>query len=148
MQEYFSVIIILIIKKFFNPLVMFTLQSNLARPSLRTADAFSVIASLPPLFFGGREAMTGNASAVRRLDPALIAWLVVIKKISQLQLVYSYHPSNIPFSVKKSFLLYQKSIQTWPHFVSFFSSPQFYLMNSVKLQTWVPLTSPGYKFNW
>ena len=134
MQEYFSVIIILIIKKFFNPLVMFTLQSNLARPSLRTADAFSVIASLPPLFFGGREAMTGNASAVRRLDPALIAWLVVIKKISQLQLVYSYHRSNIPFSVNKSFLVYQKSIQTW-HFVSFFSSPQFYLLNSVKLLT-------------
>ena len=69
-QEQFSVIIILIIKKFFNPLVMFTLQSNLARPSLRTADAFPVIASLPPLFFGGREAMTGNASAVRGLDPA------------------------------------------------------------------------------
>ena len=62
--------IILIVKKFFNPLVMFTLQSNLARPSLRTSDAFPVIASLPPLFFGGREAMTGNASAVRRLDPA------------------------------------------------------------------------------
>ena len=62
--------IILIVKKFFNPLVMFTLQSNLARPSLRTADAFLVIASLPSLFFGGREAMTKNASAVRRLDPA------------------------------------------------------------------------------
>ena len=37
--------------------------------SLRTADAFPVVASLPPkkLFFGGREATTGNASAVRRL---------------------------------------------------------------------------------
>ena len=32
--------------------------------SLRTADAFPVVASL----FGGREATTGNASAVRRLD--------------------------------------------------------------------------------
>ena len=32
--------------------------------SLRTADAFPVVASLP---FGGREATTGNASAVRRL---------------------------------------------------------------------------------
>ena len=35
--------------------------------SLRTADAFPVVASLPPLLFGGREATTGNASAVRRL---------------------------------------------------------------------------------
>ena len=35
--------------------------------SLRTADAFLVVASLPPLFFGGREATTGNAFAVRRL---------------------------------------------------------------------------------
>ena len=34
--------------------------------SLRTADAFPVVASLPPIF-GGREATTGNASAVRRL---------------------------------------------------------------------------------
>ena len=50
---------------------MFTLQSNLARPSLQAADAFPVVASLPPLVFGGREATTGNASAVRRLDPAL-----------------------------------------------------------------------------
>ena len=33
--------------------------------SLRTADPFPVVASL--LFFGGREATTGNASAVRRL---------------------------------------------------------------------------------
>ena len=35
--------------------------------SLRSADAFPVVASLPPLFFGGREATTGNASALRRL---------------------------------------------------------------------------------
>ena len=49
---------------------MFKLQGNLARPSLLTADAFLVIASLPSLFFGGREAMTRDASAVRRLDPA------------------------------------------------------------------------------
>ena len=34
--------------------------------SLRTADAFSVVASLPPKE-KGREATTGNASAVRRL---------------------------------------------------------------------------------
>ena len=44
-------------------------------PSLRIADAFPVVASLPPknrtLFFGGREATTGNASAVRRL---ILAW--------------------------------------------------------------------------
>ena len=36
----------------------------------RTADTFPVVASLPPkiaLFFGGREATTGNVSAVRRL---------------------------------------------------------------------------------
>ena len=42
------------------------------RLSPRTADAFPVVASLPPqtLFFGGREATTGNASAVRRLNEA------------------------------------------------------------------------------
>ena len=44
---------------------------NCAGTSLRTADAFPVVASLPPknslLFFGGREARTGNASAVQRL---------------------------------------------------------------------------------
>ena len=33
--------------------------------SLRSADSFPVVASL--LFFGGREATTGNASAPRRL---------------------------------------------------------------------------------
>ena len=33
--------------------------------SLRTTDAFPVVTSLPP--FGGREATTGTASAVRRL---------------------------------------------------------------------------------
>ena len=48
--------------------------------SLRIADAFPVVRSLPPknsvaifrkiatLFFGGRERTTGNASAVRRLQ--------------------------------------------------------------------------------
>ena len=40
-------------------------------PSLRTADAFPVVFFLPPknsvAIFGGREATTGNASAVRRL---------------------------------------------------------------------------------
>ena len=36
-------------------------------PSLRTVDAFPVVTSLPPKNFGGREATTGNASAVRRL---------------------------------------------------------------------------------
>ena len=39
---------------------------------MRTADALPVVASLPPknstLFFGGTEATTGNASAVRRLS--------------------------------------------------------------------------------
>ena len=41
-----------------------------AGSSLRTADAFPVVASLAPLFFGGREATTGNASAARRLGRA------------------------------------------------------------------------------
>ena len=44
--------------------------------SLRTADVFPVVASLPPrillflllLFFEGREAMIGNTSSVRMLD--------------------------------------------------------------------------------
>ena len=36
--------------------------------SLRTADAFPLVASLPPIFRREREATTGNASAVRRLD--------------------------------------------------------------------------------
>ena len=47
--------------------------------SLRIADVFPVVRSLPPnsvaifrkiatLFFGGREPTTGNASAVRRLQ--------------------------------------------------------------------------------
>ena len=39
--------------------------------SLRTAYAFPVVVSLPlkiALFFRGREATTGNASAVRRLS--------------------------------------------------------------------------------
>ena len=34
---------------------------------LRTADAFPVVPFLPPKNSGGREATTGNASAVRRL---------------------------------------------------------------------------------
>ena len=46
-------------------------ESLLGEHSLRTADAFPVVASLPPkiatLFFGGRKKTTGNASAVRRL---------------------------------------------------------------------------------
>ena len=44
--------------------------------NLRTADAFPVVASLPPKkkkIFGGREATTGNASAVRRLGFNLIS---------------------------------------------------------------------------
>ena len=44
---------------------------TLVRLSLQTADVFPVIASLPPkkiCFFGGREGMTRNASAVRRLS--------------------------------------------------------------------------------
>ena len=43
-----------------------TLNKNKITHSLRTADAFPVVASVPP--FRGREATTGNASAVRRLD--------------------------------------------------------------------------------
>ena len=45
---------------------------NMACPSLQTADAFPVVASLPSLFFGGGEATTGNASAVPRLA---LSWL-------------------------------------------------------------------------
>ena len=56
--------------------------------SLRTANAFPVVASLPPLFFGGREAMTGNAFAVRRL------W-----SIPPSLLISS---SKMPFNSKKS----------------------------------------------
>ena len=47
------------------------LNWSLAILSLRSADVFPVVASLPPknqtLFFGGREATTGNTSALRRL---------------------------------------------------------------------------------
>ena len=51
--------------------------------SLRTADAFSVVASLPPQkkkkkkkrkIFEGREATTGNEPAVRRLGFNLIPY--------------------------------------------------------------------------
>ena len=54
-------------------------KPSLPHCSLRTADAFPVVGSLPPknsvalfrkiatLFFGGREQTTGNASAIRRL---------------------------------------------------------------------------------
>ena len=45
---------------------------NMPCPSLQTADAFPVVPSPPSLFFGGREATTGNASAVRRLA---LSWL-------------------------------------------------------------------------
>ena len=39
------------------------------RASQRTADIFPVVASLPPKnILGGREATTGNVSAVRRLS--------------------------------------------------------------------------------
>ena len=45
---------------------------NMPCRSLQTADAFPVVASLPSLFFGGREATTENASAVPRLA---LSWL-------------------------------------------------------------------------
>ena len=45
---------------------------NMPCPSLQTADAFPVVASLPSLFFGRGEATTGNASAVPRLA---LSWL-------------------------------------------------------------------------
>ena len=49
----------------------FLLAKRSQRRSLRTADVFLVVASLPPkVFFGGREATTGNTSAVRRLPAA------------------------------------------------------------------------------
>jgi len=50
--------------------------------SLRTADVFPVVASLPPKNNGGKEATTGNKSAVRRLARAK-PWrilIVVVKK--------------------------------------------------------------------
>ena len=39
--------------------------------SPQTADVLLVVASLPPLFFGGREATTENTSPVRRLKAKL-----------------------------------------------------------------------------
>ena len=45
------------------------------RSSLRSADVFPVVASLPslpPLFFGGREATTGNTSVLRRLQTEVL----------------------------------------------------------------------------
>ena len=39
--------------------------------SLRSADVFPVVASLPPKNNGGREATTGNTSALRRLNGSL-----------------------------------------------------------------------------
>ena len=42
---------------------------------LRTADAFPFVASLPPkLFFGAREATTGNVSALHRLGKPRKSW--------------------------------------------------------------------------
>ena len=57
---------------------------NMACPSLQTADAFPVVASLHSLFFGGREATTGNASAVGRLA---LSWLqddnMIVEKLKK-----------------------------------------------------------------
>ena len=47
--------------------------------SLRTADIFPVVASLSQkIFFGGREATTGNTSAVRRLARP---WIAVVNRV-------------------------------------------------------------------
>lgn len=56
---------------------------------LRTADAFPFVASLPPkLFFGAREATTGNtSSAVRRLTKGLQA--VVLSSEGSISLNWS-----------------------------------------------------------
>ena len=84
-------------------------------------------------------------------------------KITQLQLVYSYHLSNIPFSVKKRFFCYIKNpfkrdiscrfshprsftdnLRTtgaFPVVASLLLRRLFYLLNFVKLQTYVALTS-------
>ena len=57
---------------------------NMPCLSLQTADAFPVVASLSSLFFGGREATTGNASAVRRLA---LSWLqddnMIVEKLKK-----------------------------------------------------------------
>ena len=57
---------------------------NMPCPSLQTADAFPVVASLHSLFFGGREATTGNASAVGRLA---LSWLqddnMIVEKLKK-----------------------------------------------------------------
>ena len=42
------------------------------RGNLRSTDTFPVVASLPPKNFGGREATTGNVSALRRLHQGLL----------------------------------------------------------------------------
>ena len=61
---------------------LFSSLSNKRKPrSLRSADVFPVVASLPPkinqLIFGEREATTGNTSALRRLP------------VTQLRIAYS-----------------------------------------------------------
>ena len=90
-------------------------------------------------------------------------------KISQLQLVYSYHLSNIPFSVKKRFFCYIKNpfkrdiscrfshprsftynlrtTDAFPVAASLLLRRLFYLLNFVKLQTQVALTSSIDKIN-
>ena len=50
--------------------------------SLRTADVFPVVASLPPKNNAGREAMTGNTSAVHRLGLACL-WQQTSTQTSQ-----------------------------------------------------------------
>ena len=47
---------------------------NMACPSLQMADAFPVVASLPSLFFGGREATIGECVCCSQAIVAL-SWL-------------------------------------------------------------------------
>ena len=94
----------------FRPLFCFTFPST---SSLRSADAFPVVASLPPknsYFFGGREATVGNASGLRRLfyfvtlensvrkekdlfwNMPLLIWLFRFDHQTETTAVYRYTP--------------------------------------------------------
>ena len=50
---------------------MYRISAHLEPLSLRTADVFPIVASLPPKNLAGREATTGNRSAVHKLETAI-----------------------------------------------------------------------------
>ena len=78
---------------------------NMTCPSLQTADAFPVVASLPSVFFGGRETTTGNASAVRKLA---LSWLqddnMIVENLKKEDTIFD------KFDVKK---VNQSQFTTW-----------------------------------